>query len=290
MALLLTACVTEPAISIAAGPSTVVGAVQIDTSPPHAVAVPEPAWLAVDRPTTDDEPEPTEPSEPTEPEPTEPEPEPAEPEPAEPQALPVDCRKVDCVALTFDDGPVRHTTSRLLDVLERAEAPATFFVLGTQAKAFPKVLARMTADGHEIGNHGWSHADMTRLSRTALRKQIVRTERAIEKATGQRPTLLRPPYGARDKTVDSVARKLGYAEVLWSVDTRDWAHHKPKKTLAAAAKAKPGAIVLLHDIHADTVDAVPRLIKKLRKQGYTLVTVSELLGDTKPGKRYYGSR
>jgi peptidoglycan/xylan/chitin deacetylase (PgdA/CDA1 family) len=101
--------------------------------------------------------------------------------------------------------------------------------------------------------------------------------------------VLRPPYGARDKKVDALARTLGYAEVLWSIDTRDWANHSPKKIVAAAAKARRGSIILMHDIHPETVDAVPRVIAKLRKKGFTLVTVSELLGASKPGKRYYGT-
>lgn len=211
------------------------------------------------------------------------------PTPPPPEPSPVDCRKESCVAITFDDGPAGRTTSRLLDILARAQAPATFFVLGTQAQAYPKVLSRIVADGHEIGNHSWSHPDLTRLDARAVRKQILRTERAIEKATGVTPTVLRPPYGARSKKVDAIARKLGYAEVLWSVDTRDWANHDPKKIVASAGKARRGAIILMHDIHPETVDAVPRVITKLRKKGFTLVTVSELLGTSQAGKRYYGT-
>jgi peptidoglycan/xylan/chitin deacetylase (PgdA/CDA1 family) len=216
-------------------------------------------------------------------------PAPAPAPPSSPEPPRVDCRKDACVAITFDDGPAAGTTSRLLDVLAHAKAPATFFVLGTQAQAYPRVLARIVADGHEIGNHSWSHPDLTRLDARAVRKQILRTERAIEKATGVTPTVLRPPYGARDKKVDALARTLGYAEVLWSIDTRDWANHSPKKIVAAAAKARRGSIILMHDIHPETVDAVPRVIAKLRKKGFTLVTVSELLGASKPGKRYYGT-
>ena len=100
--------------------------------------------------------------------------------------------------------------------------------------------------------------------------------------------LLRPPYGARNTKVDALARAGGYSEVLWSIDTRDWENHSPKKIIAAAKKARRGSIILMHDIHPDTVDAVPAVIAALRKKGFTLVTVSDLLGSPKPGKRYYG--
>jgi peptidoglycan/xylan/chitin deacetylase (PgdA/CDA1 family) len=200
----------------------------------------------------------------------------------------VDCRSQRCVALTFDDGPSGRTTPRLLDVLADADVPATFFVLGAQAQAYPKLVRRIAAEGHEIGNHSWSHPDLTRMPIGSARKQIDRTSRVIEKITGQRPVLLRPPYGARNKKVDALARSQGYSEVLWSIDTRDWENHSPKKILAAAKKARRGAIILMHDIHADTVDAVPAVIAALRKKGFTLVTVSDLLGSVKPGKRYYG--
>ncbi len=208
----------------------------------------------------------------------------------EPPPVPerVDCRVAKCVALTFDDGPSGRTTPRLLDLLEREDVHATFFVLGTQAQAYPKILRRIAADGHEIGNHSWSHPDLTRLDPEDALSQMRRTSRAIEKATGRAPDLLRPPYGARDKKLDALARGDGYAEVLWSIDTRDWENHSPKKIIAAAKKAKRGAIILMHDIHADTVDAVPGVVAALRKKGFTLVTVSDLLGTTQAGKRYYG--
>lgn len=212
----------------------------------------------------------------------------AAPEP-EPEPTRVDCRKQRCVAITFDDGPSGRTTAPLLDVLAAEGVPATFFVLGVQAQAYPKLLKRMVADGHEIGNHTWSHPDLTRISPKAARKQIERTARVIEKATGQSPDVIRPPYGARNKKVDTMARKLGYAQVLWSIDTRDWANHSPKKIVAAVKKARPGSIILMHDIHPETVDAVPRVIAALRKKGFTLVTVSDLVGPVKTGKRYYGN-
>lgn len=209
------------------------------------------------------------------------------PAPGEPSPE-VNCRKERCVALTFDDGPSARTTPRLLDILSAADAHATFFVLGSQAQAYPRLLRRVASDGHEIGNHSWSHPDLTRISASSARKQIDRTSRVIEKITGLRPVLLRPPYGARNTKVDALARAGGYSEVLWSIDTRDWENHSPKKIVAAAKKARRGSIILMHDIHPDTVDAVPAVIAALRKKGFTLVTVSDLLGSPKPGKRYYG--
>src|SRR5690625_6743470 len=109
----------------------------------------------------------------------------------------------------------------------------------------------------------------------------------IEKAVGTAPTLLRPPYGSTNKTVAKVAKQTGLAVILWDVDSRDWEHRNPKKTVKEAKAARNGSIVLLHDIHDSTITAVPDVIKELRKQGFTFVTVSDLVSDEKPGESIF---
>lgn len=198
----------------------------------------------------------------------------------------VNCRKVKCVALTFDDGPVTDT-NRLLRVLRKAQAPATFFVLGQQVQTYPETLARVARQGHEIGIHTWDHRQLTTLRPRAIRGELVRTQLLVEQVTGHKPTLFRPPYGASDARVLRIARSLGLAQVLWSVDTLDWKNRAvPPIVAKVRGGARPGRIILMHDIHRTSVDAVPKVIKLLRRQGYHLVTVSELLGSPQPGRSY----
>ncbi|HEY5821185.1 MAG TPA: polysaccharide deacetylase family protein [Propionibacteriaceae bacterium] len=204
---------------------------------------------------------------------------------AQPKA--VDCRKARCVALTFDDGPGPYTAD-LVRRLQKAHAPATFFMMGEHVDAFPDLTRTVARAGFEIGNHSYSHPDLTRLSESEVQHQLSRTSAAIQRATGRSPTLMRPPYGARNAEVDKAAAQVGLTEVLWDVDTLDWKHRNAKVVQKdALADAHRGSIVLLHDIHPTTVQAVPGLVIELRKRGYTLVTVSELLGSTRPGSRHF---
>lgn len=191
----------------------------------------------------------------------------------------VDCAATPCVALTFDDGPGPHT-ARLLDLLAARKAPATFFLLGQNVARQPGLVRRMAAEGHEIGNHTWDHQQLTKLGRTGQREEVERAAAAIA-AAGATPTVFRPPYGSRNATTDAVA---GAPVILWDVDTLDWKTRDTDATVAAALRdTRRGSIVLMHDIHAPTVAAVPRIIDGLRERGYTLVTVSQLLGDARPG-------
>jgi hypothetical protein len=134
------------------------------------------------------------------------------------------------------------------------------------------------AAGHEIGNHTWSHRDLTTLKPAEITDQIGRADQAIEAATGFRPTLVRPPYGAFNRTVQkTVDRPL----VLWRVDPRDWEHHDSAYVADYITKhVRPGDVVLMHDIHATTVDAVPQILDTLAERGYHFVTVSQLLAPT----------
>ncbi len=199
----------------------------------------------------------------------------------------VDCSEEKCVALTFDDGPAPTTTPKLLDILAREEVPATFFVLGSQVEKYPEIVKRAALEGHEIGNHTWKHDRLTSLPSKAARKDLDKTNRMIEKASGTAPTLLRPPYGSTNKKVAKVAKQSGLAVILWDVDSRDWEHRDPKKTVKEANAAQDGSIILLHDIHASTIGAVPNVIKALRKQGFSFVTVSDLVAGAKPGESHF---
>ena len=199
----------------------------------------------------------------------------------------VDCEQVACVALTFDDGPGRPT-GRLLDILAAHGSRATFFVVGVSVQYSPEMVARIVDEGHEVGNHTFNHRDLTKLGGDALQEQVDETNDAIKAATGQRPRLLRPPYGAMD---ERTAALVGMPMVLWSVDPRDWADHDAALVAQRVAEnARRGSIVLLHDIHETTVDAVPAILADFDRRGLHVVTVSELLGDDLVAGRSYRGR
>lgn len=207
--------------------------------------------------------------------------------PVAPAPRKVDCVKTRCVALTFDDGPGDHTGA-VLDALAEHRARATFFVVGGMVEENGgRDLRRMVAEGHELGNHSWSHADLTGLSATGLRSELGRTQKIVERETGVRMALMRPPYGATDRRVAEESRRQGLAQILWSVDTQDWLVRDTGVVLRRAGKAVPGSVVLMHDIHRTTVEAVPELLKDLADRKYTFVTMSELYGRVPaPGGRY----
>lgn len=183
------------------------------------------------------------------------------------------------VALTFDDGPSASLTPRVLDILRRNEARGTFFVLGKNAVRNQSVLARATAEGNEIAVHTWDHPQLTSCGTQAIRSQIERTMSVVEQATGRKPALMRPPYGATNGgIVNMLFRDYGLTSVLWDVDTNDWRHPGVSVVVdRAVGNARPGSIILVHDIHASTVDAVEGIVTGLQARGFKLVTVSELL-------------
>ncbi|MBB2913818.1 peptidoglycan/xylan/chitin deacetylase (PgdA/CDA1 family) [Streptosporangium becharense] len=214
---------------------------------------------------------------------------PGGPLPVPPPVRRTDCRRVKCVALTFDDGPGPYTRP-LLDVLARHRARATFFVLGRRvAGDGTGTVRRMVADGHELGNHSWDHPILSDLPKPGIRRQLRRTQLAVEHATGVRMALVRPPYGATGHRVAAESRRQGLAQVLWNVDTLDWRDRRASAVVRRATGIRPGAVVLLHDIHPSTVWAVPRLLRRLTTRGYTFVTLSEMYGGgrLRPGRRYY---
>lgn len=196
-----------------------------------------------------------------------------------------DCTKVKCIALTFDDGPSTHT-SRLLTTLAKHEARATFFTVGQEVDRLPAIVAKEAEAGHEVGNHTYTHPDLTKLTSEKRKKELDRTDQSIKKASGSTPTLMRPPFGALNA---EVRKESKYPLILWSIDTLDWKFRDSKRVAKVVTdEAKPGDIVLMHDLHATTVDAVPKILTNLEKKGFHFVTVSELFGDKKlkPGTVY----
>ncbi|MFJ6697820.1 polysaccharide deacetylase family protein [Streptomyces sp. NPDC091272] len=202
---------------------------------------------------------------------------------------PVDCRTARCVALTFDGGPGRYT-GELLDVLARKDVPAAFFLLGKgPVFKYPALVRRMADEGHEVGNHSWTHPRLTEVPPQEARRQLVLTQRALTQVTGRAPTLMRPPQGRTNQQVAAVCKELGLAQVLWNSRALDWRDHDPKvieeRILRSAGR---GSIVLLHDIYPGTVPAVPAIVDGLRERGFTLVSLERLFAPRKlePGKVY----
>ena len=217
------------------------------------------------------------------PKPPEPKPEP-KPAPAVPAPAPTTGNKV--IALTFDDGPGPYT-AHLLDVLDQYGAKATFFLIGSKVSSQANVVRSIHARGHQLGNHSWSHPELPKLPINQIAGEIDRTNDAIKQATGVTPTVMRPPYGAVNSAVLEQLRLRGMSSILWSVDTRDWADRNSDIVCSrAVAGARPGAIILMHDIHQTSVGAVPCILSALKQQGYSFVTVQGLLGNTTPGVGY----
>ena len=179
------------------------------------------------------------------------------------------------IAITFDDGPRRETTERLLDGLRERNAKATFFVIGKQIAENEDLVKRMAAEGHQICSHTWIHVLLLGVSEETIRVEVERTEAALEKLLGDGEYWLRPPYGA----VDEADRTLIQVPMIkWSVDPRDWELLNAEEVTAAVLEnAGPGQIILLHDIYPSSVDAALQIVDALQAEGYRFVTVAELL-------------
>ena len=187
------------------------------------------------------------------------------------------------IALTFDDGPAGDQTSKLLDILKEKGVHVTFFLLGNRTlDTDPALLQRMLAEGHEIGNHSYDHAIYTGLTADQIREELKKTNDAIFAATGQNPTVMRPPTGGSNDTVLALSKEMNLPVVNWSWQScpEDWlADHKDPAFISQYVidNAANGHIVLLHDIHATTVDSISAMIDGLAAKGYRFATVSELL-------------
>ena len=212
---------------------------------------------------------------------------PAEPEresTQEPKPAPDSC--ANCVALTFDDGPAPET-ERLLDILDKKNVKASFFVMGNNARKYPATMQRIRNGGHTIGNHTADHRELPRLSQDGINHQLDRANAAINDTTGQSPRWLRPPYGEYDARVTAAAQRRGMAVAMWNVDTLDWKHRNATKTCAVAVQnSRPGSVVLMHDIHGPTVDAVPCVIDGLRAKGLRPVSLDQMITSPQAGRVY----
>lgn len=189
------------------------------------------------------------------------------------------------VALTFDDGPGPYT-ARILGVLQRTRTAATFFVIGEWAHLYPGLVRAEVRDGSEVGDHTETHPFMPALPAATQQAQIADAAAAISSTGAPSPVLWRPPYGAFNRTTLSILRQLGMLAVLWTVDTSDYARPGVHRIVSTALTGvRPGAIVLMHDgggDRAETVAALPLIIAGLRRRGFQLVTVSQLLRDDPP--------
>lgn len=187
------------------------------------------------------------------------------------------------IAMTFDDGPNPETTPRLLKMLEQRGIKATFFVLGSRAIASPNIIKQMIAQGHEVANHSWDHPQLPKIPVAAADKQIGDTNAVIEQITGLKIHNVRPPYGAMTPTLRAHLReKFGSTFIYWSVDPLDWKDRNPTVIHdRILSHVHPGAIILAHDIHPTTVDAMPKTLDDLIAKGYKFVTVSQLIAMNK---------
>lgn len=197
-----------------------------------------------------------------------------------------DCAATPCLALTFDDGPDGAVTPLILDVLARHQVKATFFVVGSHVAGRETILQREYLEGHEIGNHTWNHPDLSKLSPEGVVEQLQRTQATIAAAGVPAPRVVRPPYGVIDPMI------MGHNHltvVRWNVDPEDWKIRDPQKIFEhIVASARPGAVILLHDLYPSTAVAVDMAVQTLKPQ-YQFVTASQLL-DLSPGDQgqYFG--
>ena len=188
------------------------------------------------------------------------------------------------IAMTFDDGPSSENTPRLLQMLKQRNIKATFFLIGQNVADNPDIVRRILADGHEVGNHSWTHPQLSKLSDDKVTAEVTKTQDAIKDASGFTPTLLRPPYGAiTTRQRDWIESRFGLNIILWSVDPFDWKRPGASViTQRILTQVNPGAIILSHDIHKQTVDAMPATLDGLIAKGYKFVTVSQLIAMNKP--------
>jgi peptidoglycan/xylan/chitin deacetylase (PgdA/CDA1 family) len=185
------------------------------------------------------------------------------------------------VALTFDDGPDPVLTGKLLDLLAAHHAKATFFVIGERAVEYPQILLRELREGHEIGNHSWSHARLLEIPDAAVREELQKTDVAIRKVTGASPVLMRPPGGAISaRQAQWIEREFGYRTILWDVHGFDWIRPPPSPAAISERIVQgihSGAVIVCHDTQPATIEAVPAILSQLEAKQFKFVTISDLL-------------
>lgn len=195
------------------------------------------------------------------------------------------------VALTFDDGPYDRVTNRIVRVLAKNDSRATFFVVGNRVERYADTMKNAFQKGNQIATHTFDHGDLSKMKKKQMRRELKRAFRVMKKINGENPTMLRPPYG---NVNDKMRQTIQIPMIYWSVDTEDWASRNKAKILKRCKSIKDGDIVLMHDLYPSTAAAVEKLVPKLCKKGFQLVTVEELFYykgiDAKGGKVYFSGR
>lgn len=212
----------------------------------------------------------------------------------DPRGVYVRCRNRGDIVLSFDDGPTRGITDKILDLLELYDLKATFFVLGCNIKseADRETIRRIVREGHTLGSHTWDHPHLKTLSKKEIISQMNRTWKIFEDVLGpdiaKVPKIMRPPYGELDESVKATLFGLGYKIVLWNLDSNDWqwitdkANSPTQKILdtiekGLSLKTKPGIITLFHDLYVETLSIQLRLYKMLQTKGYEVVSLQRCL-------------
>lgn len=181
------------------------------------------------------------------------------------------------IALTFDDGPHPYYTEQLLDGLKERDVQVTFFVTGAHAELHPDIIKRMYEEGHLIGNHTYSHMQLKKGNRQKFKEELIQTNEIISNITGEEVEFVRPPYGAWDKAFET---ELNMFPVLWTIDPLDWCSHNVSCiTGTVVDEAEENDIILMHDEYDTTITAALDIVDKLQQEGYTFVTVDEIMFD-----------
>ena len=224
-------------------------------------------------------------------------PTPAPSAPPTPAPAPATGRRVDpekkMIALTFDDGPGAGT-QRILSALDAVDGRATFCMVGNRVGQYAQTARRVAEQGSEIATHTWDHPNLAKLSAAQVQRELERSMDAIERVTGVRPTVLRPPYGSVNATVRAACRELGLVIANWNIDPEDWRVRDARQVYRHIMdNARDGAIVVCHDLYPETAAAMESAVQELTERGYQLVTVSELLearaGGGEAGRLYYAA-
>lgn len=183
--------------------------------------------------------------------------------------------------LTFDNGYENGYTTKILDVLKKEKVPATFFVTGHYLESEPELVKRMVKEGHIVGNHSWSHPDLTQMSNERIKEELEKVRQKTEELTGKKEMdYLRPPRGILSERTMAIAKEQGYTHVLWSLAYVDWKTDQQKGAQYAydsiMKQIHPGAIILLHTVSKDNADTLENVLKDLKKQGYTFKSLDDL--------------
>jgi peptidoglycan-N-acetylglucosamine deacetylase len=196
-------------------------------------------------------------------------------------------RRSHSVVLTFDDGPAPPFTEQILDILAQHKISATFFLCGKNVERHPEIARRIVREGHTIGNHTYSHPFLCPRGRRFIAREIDRTQQIIEQVTGVRPTLFRPPYGARWLGLMPLLRERSLRLVMWSVAGFDWKYRTQAIVKATTRRLHAGAVILLHDGHeqpppsgidqSSTVEALPAIIEAANKSGFAFERIEKIM-------------